>query len=85
MLKKNTERLLPTGYPMYDAVYGNEIPTEQYYVIKFDTIPSRMSDSTNYDPSVVGYFKSIGFVKECCVFTTNRRMDQSSLHYSNKK
>jgi hypothetical protein len=34
-------RHLPENYPLYDTVYGSEIPTEQYYVILNDTLPSK--------------------------------------------
>ena len=35
------EKNIPQVYPIYDTVYGTEIPCEQYFVIKFDTLPSK--------------------------------------------
>jgi Cdc6-like AAA superfamily ATPase len=55
---------LPTNYSIYDTVYGNEIPTEQFYIIKFDKIPSKFSDtSVSYEPNVVDEILKNGFVK----------------------
>ena len=46
---------LPKDYPLYDTVYGSEIPTEQYYVIRFDKLPSKFIDNLSYDPTIVDY------------------------------
>ena len=55
---------LPKEYSIYDTVYGNEIPTEQFYIIKFDKIPSKFSDtSVSYEPNVVDEILKNGFVK----------------------
>ena len=35
------EKKYSVNYPIYDTVYGNELPIEQYYVINFDTLPSK--------------------------------------------
>ena len=52
------EKLLPQNYAIYDTVYGSETPTEQYYTIKFDKIPSKFLDGgTFYDPMVVDEIK----------------------------
>ena len=71
-------RILPENYPLYDTVYGSEIPSEQYYVILFDRLASKYTNSTNYDPKIGEYFTSIGFVEETNVFASNRRFDLSS-------
>ena len=56
---------LPNNYSIYDTVYGNEIPTEQFYIIKFDKIPSKFSDtSVSYEPNVVTEILKNGFVDE---------------------
>ena len=45
---------LPTNYSIYDTVYGNEIPTEQYYVIKYDKLPSKFTDiSLLYERDII--------------------------------
>jgi len=55
---------LPTNYSIYDTVYGNEIPTEQYYVIKYDKLPSKFTDiSLLYEPDIVEEIKNNGFVE----------------------
>jgi hypothetical protein len=45
-------RKLPESYPMYDTVYGSEVPTEQYYVVLFDRLPSKYVNTSNYDPTI---------------------------------
>ena len=55
---------LPSNYSIYDTVYGNEIPTEQYYVIKYDKLPSKFTDiSISYDPTIVEEIKKNGFME----------------------
>lgn len=71
-------RKLPDSYPMYDSVYGSEVPTEQYFVIRFDTLPSKLVNSVSYDPSVGDYLLSIGFQEESNIFSSNRRYDLSA-------
>ena len=39
------ERKLPTNYPLYDSVYGSEYPTEQYFVVLFDSLPSKYTNN----------------------------------------
>ena len=69
-------RKLPSDYHIYDAVYGNEIPIEQYYVIKFDSLVSKYSTNTFYDSSITDYFISNGFVKECDILSSSRKYDR---------
>ena len=69
------ERVIPNGYPLYDTVYGGEVPSEQYFIILFDTLPSKYSDSLFYDPTIEEYFISEGFVLENKVNQINRRYD----------
>ena len=78
---------LPKNYPLYDSVYGTEIPTEQYYVINFDTLPSKYLNNLSYDDSISEYLMSIGFVEECNVSTKNRRQEsqQQSLFVNRDK
>jgi hypothetical protein len=74
----NKEKNIPNGYPIYDTVYGSEIPTEQYYVIKFDSLPSKYIDNISYDPSVAKFLEDKGFNLIQEIYTTNRRYDQSN-------
>ena len=69
---------LPNSYPIYDTVYGSEIPTEQYFVTQFDKLPSKYVTASNYDQSVTDYFKGLGFVEILNIYSTNRRFDISS-------
>ena len=71
-------RHLAENYPLYDTVYGSEIPTEQYYVILNDTLPSKFVNNLSYDPTIVDYFLTHGFKEESNVFSSNRRYDLSS-------
>lgn len=68
-------KTLQTGYPLYDTVYGSEIPLEQYYVILFDLLPSKYVNNLSYDPSINEYLVECGFVKSNHVFSSNRRFD----------
>ena len=55
---------LPNNYSIYDTVYGNEIPTEQYYVVKYDKLPSKFADiSVSYKPKVVEELIKNGFIE----------------------
>jgi len=72
------ERNIPNAYPIYDTVYGTEIPSEQYFVIKFDTLPSKFVNNISYDPSVLDYLKTNGFELIQHIVTTNRRYEQSN-------
>jgi hypothetical protein len=55
---------LPNNYSIYDTVYGNEIPTEQYYVVKYDKLPSKFTDvSLSYEPEIIEEIKKNGFVE----------------------
>ena len=72
-------KILPNSYPLYDTVYGSEVPTEQYYVITFDKLPSKFVNNLNYDPTIVDYFiKNEGFIEESNIYSSNRRYDLSS-------
>jgi hypothetical protein len=72
-------RKLPTSYPMFDLPYGSEIPTEQYYVVLYDAVPSKYVDtSLHYDEKITEYFKSLGFELNVKLFSNNRRHDQQS-------
>jgi hypothetical protein len=72
------EKNIPNGYPIYDTIYGTEIPCEQYYVIKFDTLPSKFINNVSYDPSIVDYLKENGFETIQHIVTTNRRYEQTN-------
>lgn len=70
---------LPDKYVIYETSYGNDIPIEQYFVIKFDSLPSKFGNSKLfYDQSVLKELTKLGFVEECKVYNKSRREDTSS-------
>jgi hypothetical protein len=68
----------PTTYPIYDSVYGSDMPTEQLFVLFFDSLPSKDTDSKYYDPEIEVYLKNMGFVEELRINATNRRFEIGS-------
>jgi hypothetical protein len=70
---------LPQGYPLYETVYGTEIPTEQYFVICYDKLPSKFVKHLLYDPKVQEFLiEKLGFVEDVNVYSSNKRIDLSS-------
>ena len=65
-------------FPLYDSVYGNEIPLEQYFIHLFGIIPSRQSTNVNYDPEIVNFFKTNYEYKEHAKVFSVRKSDYSS-------
>lgn len=77
---------MPSGYPIYDTVYGTEIPFEQFYVVKFDFIPSKLQNNVTYDQNLKTYFENTGFVQIQEIFSNTRRYDLSAQQlYMNEK
>ena len=72
------EKTFSSSYPMYDSVYGTEIPMEQYFVVKFDSLPSKHLNNLSYDPSIIVHLTKLGYVEETKIFSSNRRFDLSS-------
>jgi hypothetical protein len=70
--------IFPPTYPIYDSVYGADMPTEQLFVLFFDSLPSKQTDSKYYDPEIEKHFKEIGFVEEMRINATNRRFEIGS-------
>jgi hypothetical protein len=68
----------PSAYSIYDSVYGSDMPTEQLFVLFFDSLPSKETDSKYYDPEIEVYLKSVGFVEELRINATNRRFEVGS-------
>jgi hypothetical protein len=64
------------NYPIYDLVYGNELPSDQYYVITFGCLPSKHINGLFYDVSLIEYFYSSGFKLVTKIFTTSRKLDK---------
>lgn len=80
-------RKFPLDVSLYDSVYGNDFPENQYYVILFDCIPSKYSNKTYYTPQVFDYLKEIGFVLDCKIENTKKNYDnvQESIFINKEK
>jgi hypothetical protein len=73
------EKKYSVNYPIYDTVYGNELPIEQYYVISFDKLPSKYVDTkVVYSPLVIQQIIKMGFTQEVKILTNNKRYDSYS-------
>lgn len=71
-------KTFPETYSFYSTSYGDDFPTEQYYLFNFGILPSRYQMSPNtYDVLIQEYFKSIGFEKISDLKSTNRRKESS--------
>lgn len=67
---KNKHNL--TQSTLYDSVYGNEIPVEQYFVILFNAVPSRQATNINYDPEILNFIKKNNFSEHAKVFSVRK-------------
>lgn len=80
------EKTLPTSYPLYETSYGNDIPAEQIFVVKFDRIPSKHNDNTSYSQDVIPYLREQGFIEINRVYTSRRgNKNADSLHMNQDK
>jgi hypothetical protein len=68
-------RRFPTDLSLYDSVYGNDFPDNQYYLILFDAIPSKFSNKNLYDSSIKEYLLKNGFIEDCKIETSRRNDD----------
>jgi hypothetical protein len=71
-------RKLPLEFSLYDAVYSNNIPFEQYFVILFDALPSKYSTKSLYSKDIINYFLGIGFIEDCKIVSGRRYVEQKS-------
>jgi hypothetical protein len=68
------ENLSSTNYSLYQAAYGNDLPIEQYFIIKFNELPSKYEvNSKIYDKIIEHYFLSLNFKKDFVTKTINKR------------
>lgn len=67
----------PSNYALYDAAYGYDFPLEQFFVFKFNCLPSKYYASTTYHESIKEYFLANGFELTSSTFSTNRRREES--------
>lgn len=68
------ERKIPVGLPLYDTMYASDFPTQQYYVVLFDTIPSVHSSHEMFSVDIIKYFEEkLGFLEESRVKSVRER------------
>ena len=68
------ENLSSINYSLYQAAYGNDLPIEQYFIIKFNELPSKYEvNSKIYDKIIEHYFLSLNFKKDFVTKTINKR------------
>lgn len=73
---------LPTKYSLHETGYGNEVPVEQYFVHKFDAIPSKMSNGLKkYSADIFPHLLSNGFKSVSEQIITGKRYDKPSNTY----
>lgn len=69
-------RKIPLEFSLYDNVYGGDIPNNQYYVIIFDSLPSKFSTKAMYSRTVINCLEELGFVEECRINTSKRNFER---------
>jgi len=71
-------RKIPLGIPLFDNVYRNDIPCEQYFVMLFDSLPSKESSKRYYSKGIIEYLKNeLDFITESKLVTGRKYLDQS--------
>lgn len=56
-------RSIPLEVNLYDGVYDNSFPENQYYILTFDEIPSKYGNKKAYSIDVLSHFENLGFTK----------------------
>lgn len=71
-------RKIPLSYPLFDSVYGNSLPEEQYYIVLFDVLPSITANHELYSDSIIKYFiNDLGFVEHARMKTQRNRKEKN--------
>jgi ATP-dependent 26S proteasome regulatory subunit len=72
-------RKIPLEFSLYENVYSNDVPLEQYFVILFDYLPSKYSTKNLYSKDIIKYFtEGLKFVEETRVVSGRRYIEQTS-------
>jgi hypothetical protein len=71
-------RKIPLDIPLYEITYGNDFPCEQYFIMLFDSLPSRYSTKDVYSRSLINHIKEIGFIEEARI-TNSRKYSEKLL------
>lgn len=72
------EKKLPIGYSLYDTVYGQDFPIEQYFVSEFDMVPSKYSTTPIYSVDFIEELKKDGFLLLSKIENVNYTYTKSS-------
>ena len=67
-------RKFPVELKMYDTTYGTDIPSEQLFLLYFDSVVSKETGKEYYNPFVFTHLTENGFEIECRN-VRNRRHD----------
>lgn len=77
---KNMNNYKSLNYALYESSYSQEVPTEQLYLIHYNKIPSKYSNSKSYNKTILDYFTWIGFKMKSIISHQERRIDANSVH-----
>lgn len=58
------KRNLSDSYSIYQNCYEDELPIEQFFIEKFDQLPSKFEHDNDFDSYIVNYFTIKGFEQE---------------------
>jgi len=70
---------IPKNYPLYESTYGQDFPIEQFYVMYFDTIPSKYTTGSFYDNCLSDKLESENYKLLSRIITTARRTSSEQI------
>ena len=72
-------RKIPLTFPLFDSVYGNAFPDEQYFIILFDALPSSHLTADVYSQDVIKYYiDDLGFAEHSRMMNQKNRVDKKT-------
>ena len=67
-------RKIPVTFPLFESIYGNSFPEEQYFIILFDALPSTHSSQDIYSDEIIKCFiDEWGFIEHSHIKTVRER------------
>ena len=76
-----TGKKIPLNQQIYDSVYGDDLPNEQYYLTLFGRIPSKFEPRPRYSKKIIDYFqKDLGFVLDAQIYSDRKTFDRTEKH-----
>lgn len=66
-------RKTPNNYSLYDTVYNQDFPIDQYFIFLFDTIPSKYETTKQYSVDLLEFFFKNGYKLTSKVKRENKR------------